>query len=106
MPRPGECYEVAFTFMIEDPRGKKAKLVHGKVRNVIMGQQKWTDHAWVEIGGMVWDNAYFDNLIPLDAYYRISDAKPERKYTWQQAVNQALKHKTYGDWHIKTGKKR
>lgn len=99
MPKPGECYEVAFLFMIEHPLGKHAKLVHGKVRNVMKGQKKWVNHAWVEVGDLVWDNAYFDIFLPKDAYYRISDAKPERTYTQKQAIRMALKTKHYGNWH-------
>jgi hypothetical protein len=99
MPRPGDCYEVAFHFMIENPAGKYAKLVHGKVRNVIRGQKDYVDHAWVEVGDLVWDNAHFDTFIPRDVYYRLSDAKPERSYTRSDAIRMALKTKHYGDWH-------
>lgn len=110
MPSPGHCYEVSFEFMIEHPLGTKATLVHGTVRNVIMDQKKRIDHAWVEVGEAVWDNAYFDQFVPRDAYYRMSDAIVEKRYTQQQAIKTALKHGHYGYWHkdapIKTRGKR
>ena len=105
LPHPGNCYFIAYKFLDEDPRGRNGILVHGKVRNAITGNKTFTDHAWVEIGDMVWDNAYFDIMFPKDAYYRISDARPERKYTRRQARAMALKFGHYGDWH-KTVKKR
>jgi hypothetical protein len=96
------CYEVAFHFMVEHPLGKKARLVHGKVRNAMLGKKNWTDHAWVEVGDLVWDNAYFDDFVTKDIYYHMSDAHPEKVYTRQGAIKMALKCKHYGEWH--TGK--
>ena len=99
MPQPGHCYEVAYRFMMDHPKEKNAILVHGKVRNVMRGKKKFIDHAWVEIGDQVWDNAFFDVMFPKDAYYRISDARPERKYNLLQACKVSVKHGTYGKWH-------
>ncbi len=98
MPRPGDCYEVAFHFMIENPLGQHSTLVHGKITN--KKTKRWIDHAWVEIrGGLIYDGTFSDGFFKKEEYYELTRAKPERKYSERDAIRHAVRSKHYGAWH-------
>ena len=93
----GNCYQVAFDTLIENPN---AKLVHGVVtgQGPIEGIQY--THAWVEDGDEIIDNTLSPNLrrLPKQLYYALGNIDITRKYTYKQALEQTIKTGHYGYW--------
>ena len=105
-PKKGDCYQSAGSLALEFIRGKfpKAELVHGVALNSLdympMG------HAWVEVGGNVYDYSNGRKLkISKSKYYNSGAIKELMKKGYKQArykgmevATSVLKYKHWGPW--------
>ena len=94
----GDCFEAAFGAQIEDSTWT---LVHGVATGGPTGDMR-ISHAWVEREGIVYDNACGrDRTLPRELYYRVGRIRDDqcRRYTADEAAEQALTTGHYGPWH-------
>ena len=94
----GKCYEVTFHTMLNDKMlEKEGRIVHGQAVDPKSGKR--IDHAWIEFGTMVIDPTISDGMIRKTRYYEVLQAKPKKRYTMTQAINQAFKlKKGFSKW--------
>lgn len=97
----GNCYVVAFQYMLEHPSQEGLLLCHGLVYGQGRMEGLRFGHAWNEIGDVVIDNSngvYFEGS--KSEYYRIGkiDPKDVRCYTAKEAFELGLKYRHYGPW--------
>lgn len=91
----GDCYEFACNKVVMEPL-EPWTLVHG----IVIGQGKLAGvkigHAWLERGDRVYDPyvGWFD----LDDYYKIGQIEYVRRYTADEARQNAMTHRHYGPW--------
>jgi hypothetical protein len=102
----GDCYEAAGKLALEFIRGKhpKAELVHGVALNSLdympMG------HAWVEVGGTVYDNSNGRKIkISKSKYYHsgaidglLKKGYKQHRYKGIEVAEMVLKNKHWGPW--------
>ena len=111
--KKGDCYEAAGRLALEFIRGKfpKAELVHGVALNSLdympMG------HAWVELGGTVYDYSNGRSLkVPKRLYYGqgaigelMKKGYKQHRYKGIEVAEAVLKYGHWGPWK-NTGAKR
>ena len=104
--KKGDCYEAAGQLALEFIRGKKpkAELVHGVALNSLdympMG------HAWVEVGGTVYDYSNGRNIkLSKNKYYNagaidglIKKGYKQGRYKGMEVAEAVLKHGHWGPW--------
>ena len=102
----GDCYEAAGKLALEFIRCKhpKAELVHGVALNSLdympMG------HAWVEVGGTVYDNSNGRKIkISKSKYYHsgaigelMKKGYKQNRYKGLEVATAVLKYKHWGPW--------
>ena len=105
-PKGGDCYQAAGSLALEFIRGKhpKAVLVHGVALNSLdympMG------HAWVEVGGKVYDYSNGRKITESKSnYYHMGAIKElmkkgykQHRYKSLQVAQAVLKFKHWGPW--------
>ncbi|MNM49990.1 hypothetical protein D3C81_610110 [compost metagenome] len=91
--RLGQCYVLSYQYATSNPN---SELIHGNITNKFDG--KTIDHAWVEENGEVYDPV-LDWRIMKEVYYGLYDAQVEKRYTFQEALNEGIESGTYGPWH-------
>ena len=97
--RRGRCYENAFLFLEGVARQQPgARLCHGIVRQT--GEPEvWMGHAWVELGGVVFDPTGLGvSPIPKDQYYRVGHVQYVVRYTLAEARQMVVRYELYGPW--------
>lgn len=97
----GDCYEVAGHTIVVEDWAEDALLCHGTAvgQGPLQGQP--VDHAWVELGDVVFDQANgLDIVLRRERYYEIGQIKSDRvrRYTKQEATEKMLKTGHYGPW--------
>lgn len=99
----GDCYQQAWKFAVYNPE-RNPMLVHGIVtgRGPIEGLRY--NHAWVEIGDVVYDKTIpmAANGIPKQLYYSLGNiVEPDKlvfRYTLDDVLKKSRKFGTYGPW--------
>jgi len=87
----GRCFELSGRYVLKN---KKGHLVHGKVTNV---EGKTFSHAWVEIDDDVIDPTA-GTVMKKAQYYTLLDAKPEKKYSVDEAIIRMARTQHFGPW--------
>ena len=100
--RGGNCYEASFHLLLEN---QDMTLVHGIVtgRGAIAGIE--FGHAWCERDGLCYD--YANNrpkIIPQEIYYDAGKITTTRKYSYREALAEALRTEHYGPWDSSVNK--
>lgn len=76
---------------------EEAKLVHGTLNS----SKTPIQHAWIECGGKVMDNANNEGLcVPKELYYHQRDARCSRTFSRQEADAILMKHGQGGEFPI------
>lgn len=88
------CYKNAPDWASKHPEGNPV-IVHGTV--VGGPDRKTMGHAWLELDGEVADPTIGVRLKKED-YYKAFEAKPDTKYTEQQALVNMVRNRHYGPW--------
>jgi hypothetical protein len=91
--RIGRCYELAGRGLLQAGALSRWNLVHGTVTET----EGLLGHAWLELGGLVYDPV-MDFLFTKKDYYGARKAKVVRRYTMRQAAVLMVRHKTAGPW--------
>ena len=111
--KKGDCYEAAGRLALEFIRGKhpKAVLVHGVALNSL--DYKPMGHAWVEVGGTVYDYSngqkikksklFYYNMGAIDGLMK--RGYKQFRYTGDDVALNVLKKQHWGPWE-NTGAKR
>lgn len=101
----GDCYQAAVRAMWDlvcDGTVKFAALVHGTVKadsGDIIGERY--GHAWVEIGGVVFDRSNGRDLaVPREEYYRRGEVVADEcsRYNLKEMSEEMLRTEHYGPW--------
>ena len=98
----GDCYESAFLALREVPEQARpfVHLCHGTVTGNggnVVGVR--FGHAWIEIGGVVFDRSNGnDTMMPAERYYALGQITDVVRYEYSDALATALRHRTYGPW--------
>lgn len=91
----GTCYPDAWRYVIQHPEGM---LVHGTASSINTGVSKQIGHAWVELPyGTVWE-PYSKRILPIEDFYRFTDAKPQDRYTAEEAAIMLARAGRHGPW--------
>lgn len=96
----GDCFAVAGRAMLDDNTDSMI-LVHGMVTGQGKLEGKRFDHAWVEIGDVVLDNANGNNIaMRKEQYYKLGgiDINELQRYTKDEALVNMVKNKHWGPW--------
>lgn len=109
----GQCYPRSFDLIeqlvlaaekevdpVERSKFVDISLVHGDVTpSSGIDEGKRIDHAWVEIGGYVLDDATGECAgLPIDVYYNNYSANPRVRYTYPMAKKLYFESQIYGPW--------
>lgn len=103
-PTPGECYRDAAILVLDGWLPPGAVLCHGRPRlqRPSGGHPAGAryGHAWVELGGWVFDHRYLTTPFPRAFYYRHGHIEEEEvlRYTAEEARQAILKHEHWGPW--------
>ncbi len=94
-PRLGRCYELSYQFVLSNPAWT---LVHGFIEDKLFGTGNRIDHAWC-----VKEGKYYDPVIQKEFNEEVAkvifNSEPVKQYPFEQAIEMALQHETYGPWH-------
>lgn len=95
----GLCFQNVWQYANQHAKkhGLKSNLrvVHGKVRLISTGQV--IDHAWIEEGNKVIDPTAGVTMAK-KRWYELLDARPESKYTVEEAMVASFRSQHYGPW--------
>ena len=95
----GDCFEAAYMFVTSRSQGAPGRytLVHGNVAT--LSQRDSVNHAWVEEGDIVHEVSKGRHLQFLKTrYYELYGVKNVRQYSYEEALNVALRTLHYGPW--------
>jgi hypothetical protein len=97
--RLGNCYELSANFVAQNDGWK---LIHGTITAdpAIWGPETPTApnvHAWCEKDGECFDPVLGETM-PLDAYYLMFGAKPQKRYHRMEVVKLLVITEHYGPW--------
>ena len=88
--RKDMCYRDAWRFQSKEDEGE---LVHGS----IVAEGKRFDHAWVDLGGHVWE-PQTASVLPKKTFEEEHKPIIEKRYSKRDAALQALATGHYGPW--------
>ena len=92
--KDGCCYENAFRWA-RDHDSENPEIVHGTVFSLKAGRR--IVHAWVEVGDEVVDPTVGVRMNK-EKWYRLVQAKPDRRYTWMKAAGMMCRTKHWGPY--------
>jgi hypothetical protein len=113
----GDCYQCAGYFMMAHHDEGLYILCHGELRNNSDAPGTWSMHAWVEtLGYAEWtddDGTQHEGpciiiidrtqqpeawLIPAPYFYRVTQARNVKRYTFAEMVERVLRYDSDGPW--------
>lgn len=100
-PWAGLCYVVAARFVTDEPLPRDVCLVHGEPLGIGgAARGKRYGHAWVEVGGMVYDLTVSATPFMRQPYYALGSIKEweVRRYTAMEAKEALDGYQHWGPW--------
>jgi hypothetical protein len=96
----GRCYELAFRYILNEPNGRRAHLVHGALYGPLVCVEPY-EHAWIWFyrKKLVWDVVH-ERYYTADEYRHKFHAVAHRVYTRKEAcILAGVRHGHSGPWH-------